>query len=163
MLSSPDRLALIEQVEREQSLNELVYRLLGQYDMILTESFKKSGPVKIEVHRKEQGPDLSTSPVELFAIVTDEQLNISVPQFATDEVTKVADFIEESFLLQGGQEGDVQVFVNGSPVPIKTYVQDIISRVVLAMVSTLKGVDVENMQQVDIRLRRGQQDDLPGN
>ena len=155
MLSSPDRLALIEPLAREQNLEELIYRLLGQYDLILTESFKKAGAVKIEVHRREQGPDLDTSPIELFAVVTDEPLNISAPQFAANDVTQLADIIEESFLRQGNHEDEVQIFVNGLPIPIKTYVQDIVSRVVMAMVSTLRGVDMDNIQQLDVRMRRG--------
>lgn len=155
MISSPERLALIEPVEREQSLEELVYRLLGKFDLIFTESFKKAGAVKIEVHRREQGPDLVTSTVELFAVVTDEPLNISAPQFSAQDVAQLANTIEESFLRNGGNEDEVQLFVNGLPVPIKFYVQDIVSRVVIAMVSTLKGVEMENVQQVDVRLRRG--------
>lgn len=155
MISSPERLALIEPVEHEQSLEELVYRLLGKFDLIFTESFKKAGAVKIEVHRREQGSDLVTSPVELFAVVTDEPLKISAPQFSAQDVAQLADIIEESFLRSVDSEDEVQLFVNGLPVPIKFYVQDIVSRVVIAMVATLKGVDMENVQQVDVRLRRG--------
>lgn len=155
MLSSPDRVALIEPVSREQSLDELVYKLLGKYDLIFTESFKKAGAVKIEVHRSEQGHDLITSPLELFAVVTDEPLSVSAPQFSSQDITQLADIIEEGFLRSGDHEDEVQLFVNGSPIPMKTYVQDIVSRVVIAMISTLKGVDMDDVHQVDVRLRRG--------
>jgi len=52
------------------------------------------------VHRKEQGNDLVSPTSQLLAVVTDEPLEIDVPQFSRDEVNKIADIIENTVLAQ---------------------------------------------------------------
>ena len=77
VLSSPHKLALIKQVEHEATLEELSHLAGENLDFILTEGFKRGKALKIEVHRKGLG-ELLCSPEELFAIVTDEPLEVDI-------------------------------------------------------------------------------------
>ncbi|MBI4289817.1 MAG: molybdopterin-guanine dinucleotide biosynthesis protein MobB [Chloroflexi bacterium] len=52
-LDSPQRLAIVEQLEHDISLEVLTYRTLGRFDLMFTEGFRKTGAVKIKVHRSD--------------------------------------------------------------------------------------------------------------
>ncbi|OGO07397.1 MAG: molybdopterin-guanine dinucleotide biosynthesis protein B [Chloroflexi bacterium RBG_13_60_13] len=96
-VSGPHRVALVKKVERDPTLEEVLDMVGDGYDVVLIEGFKRSKVPKIEVHRKVQG-DLVCSPEELFAVVTDEPLDIPVPQFSADQGEALADLIEDRFL-----------------------------------------------------------------
>lgn len=99
MVSAPDRLGVFRRVEEERTLAELAEEA-GDVDIMLTEGFRQTSPVLIEVVRAES----STGPIcaldELFALVTDvEELRaLPVHTFALDDAAALADFIEERFL-----------------------------------------------------------------
>jgi molybdopterin-guanine dinucleotide biosynthesis protein MobB len=71
-------------------------------DLILAEGFKNIRNVKIEVHRKEMGHSLLTDAGHLLAVVTDEPLDIAVPQFefSSNPETEIADLIEKWLVFQ---------------------------------------------------------------
>ena len=89
-------------------------------------------------------------PEELSAIATDEPVDTDVPQLPLNDTVAIADFIEKNFMLR--DEEDTFLFVNGNPVLINPFVKDIISKVVLAITSTLKGI--EEIRNIDIWIRR---------
>jgi len=96
-VSSPNQLVIIKPTTQEFNLNNIV-RLLGEeYDIILTEGFKRSDAPKIEVHRKEIGPLLSRVR-KLIAIATDEPLATKTKQFSLQDIKGLADFLEEGFI-----------------------------------------------------------------
>jgi len=96
IISSPDKLVLIKPVTEEPSLEQIA-RLAGEdYDLILTEGFKDGNMPKIEVHRREAGPPLTTR--KLIAIVSDEPLAIKTRQFSPDDVKGLADLLEQGFI-----------------------------------------------------------------
>jgi molybdopterin-guanine dinucleotide biosynthesis protein B len=73
---------------------------LTDMDVIIAEGYKNAGFPKIEVFR----PQAHEVPVclnddSLIAIVTDTDLNIRVPVFGLEESTRLADFIEQQFLI----------------------------------------------------------------
>jgi len=99
-ISVVHRLAIFKNVAPDFSPDELSHLLSWDGDLLLTEGFKGSSYPKIEVHRKEQGNDLVSPTSQLLAVVTDEPLEIDVPQFSRDEVNKIADIIENTVLAQ---------------------------------------------------------------
>jgi molybdopterin-guanine dinucleotide biosynthesis protein B len=150
ILSSPSKLAILKPVERDITLGE-ISRLIGQdFDLILTEGFKKSDTPKIEVHRKELGKELLCSPEELFALVTDEKLDLALPQFSWDEVPGLADAIEERFLAR--KEEEIALFVNGTPVPLSPFVREFMAKTLEGMISALKGI--EEVKSLNIWLKK---------
>jgi len=98
-ISSPDKLVLIESVDRDSSIGEILSMVGSEFDLILAEGFRASRIPKIEVHRKELGRDLLCANEQLVAIITDEALDIGVPQLPWGDVVAIADFIEKSFML----------------------------------------------------------------
>lgn len=149
VVSSPDKLVLIKSVDRDPTIEEILHIVGGEFDLVLVEGFRKGKAPKIEVHRRELGEDLLCSTGELAAIVSDGSFDTDVPQFPLTDTQAIADFIEENFILE--TEGDTFLFVNGKQVFMKPFVKDIIAKVLVAMVSTLKGVG--NMKNLDISIR----------
>ncbi len=149
VVSSPDKLVLIKSVDRDPTIEEILHIVGGEFDLVLVEGFRKGKAPKIEVHRRELGEDLLCSTGELAAIVSDGSFDTDVPQFPLTDTQAIADFIEENFILE--TEGDTFLFVNGKQVFMKPFVKDIIAKVLVAMVSTLKGVG--NMKNIDISIR----------
>ncbi len=151
MISSPDKVALIKKVDHDSTLQELA-RLVGDSaDIILTEGFKQREAAKIEVHRKAIGEKLLCKPEELVALVTDEPLDLPVWQCSTEEISKLADRIESTFLTNRREE-EATLTVNGVSVPMAPFVQEFVINTLVGMVSTLKGVD--KISSLDISLKR---------
>ena len=150
-ISSSHKLAVIKQVEHDLSPRELSRFIGWDYDLILTEGYRQSGTPKIEVHRKEQGKELLCSPQQLLAVVTDEPLEVDVPQFARDEIQGLTDLIENRLLVQGKGE-EVDLFVNDAPIPINPFLNNFLAKTLLGMVSALKGV--KQVKSLHIWLRR---------
>lgn len=138
VISSGHKLAIFTHVEPDFSPQELAHFISWDYDLILTEGFKRSSYPKIEVHRQEQGGDLLSPPEQLLAVVTDEPLEADVPQFSRDEVPKIADLIEK-IVLAWQKEEDVDLLINGDYVPITASFKNLLTRTLLAMVAGLGG------------------------
>ena len=149
-INSLDHLAIYRRMEHYFDPQEISNFILWDYDLILTEGFKGSNYPKIEVHRREQGEDLLTDPQQLLAVVTDEPLAIDVPQFAQNEVSKIAELIERE-LVQHRQD-NVDLIVNGAYVPISPSLKDLLARTVLAMIPNPDGNG--EVKSLHISLRR---------
>ncbi len=87
-ISSPGKVALLEKVTAEKSLDEVVAMISG-VDLILTEGFKQGGKPKIEVYRSELQTPLCSLTEELLAIAGDASLPV-VPCYALDDAAGVA-------------------------------------------------------------------------
>jgi hypothetical protein len=124
--------------------------ILWDYDIILTEGFKGSPYPKIEVHRAKQGKELLTDPQLLLAVVTDEPLEVNVPQFSYDDITSVADLIEKRMNTQD-KGNDLDVVVNGARIPVNQSLQDLLARTLLAMIPAAQDNGVKSLH---VSLRR---------
>jgi molybdopterin-guanine dinucleotide biosynthesis protein B len=91
-ISSPQKIAVLEQPQRELTLNQVISRL-PDVDLILTEGYRSEHNPKIELHRKALNVPLLTPEEELIAVLTDEPLPLSVPQLALDDVPGCVDLI----------------------------------------------------------------------
>ena len=149
IVSSPEEIILIKPQKSDADLNEVV-RLLGDdYDIIITEGFKQRDAPKIEVHRKETGPLLSDIK-NLIAIATDENIETSVKQFPLTHVKEIADYIEEKYIIPNRER--LSFYVNNKRVSLSTYPKDIITRVLIAIATSLKGVG--NIDSINIFLKK---------
>ena len=107
--------------------------ILWDYDLILTEGFKSSNFPKIEVHIKEQGEGLITEPERLLAVITNEPLDINVPQFSREDITQIADLVE-GILQSNNEENELDVIINGNRLSLSENQNDLLVRTLLAMV-----------------------------
>lgn len=104
MVSSPEKFALIRDVEREVTLPELaVIAAESGADLLLTEGFKREGVNRVEISRVARSDELICMPGEMLALVTDN-LSLAcdgVPRFGLEDAAGVADLIGERFLKGG--------------------------------------------------------------
>ncbi len=152
VISSPNKVAVIRQVERELTLDELAVLAEDGVDILLTEGFKRSNRPKIEISRREKGSELLCDERELVAVVTDNVFDIRTPQFGLDDAAGVADLLERRFLKRKGQEY-VTLLVDGQRVPIKSFVQDVFDQVVRGVIATLRGAE-KDAEEITLVLRK---------
>ena len=105
MLSSPHRLALLEEVQEERTLDDLAAMVGDRVDLVLTEGYRGAAALKIEVSRQAHSTALTARVEELLAIVTDHPLGLDRPQFGLDDAASVADLLEQRFALKPGPGG----------------------------------------------------------
>jgi len=99
IISSPRKIALIEDVEQELSLEEILSRFVRSADILIAEGYKKEQIPKIEFYvRKEGQSPVCMDDANLVAIVTDEKTDMPIPHFSTDDASGVADFIIARFI-----------------------------------------------------------------
>jgi molybdopterin-guanine dinucleotide biosynthesis protein MobB len=144
-LSTPKSLVLIEHVEQDASIKDIARLISADCDILIVERFHDAHVPKIEVHRKETGKELRCVIKELRAIVTDEQLDIDLPQFRLNDVSAIADFVETN--------DDTTLFVNGQPITLNRFAQDIVTGAIIGMLSTLKDVD-KDIKSVEVTFRK---------
>ena len=101
VLTSSDRLFLTQNLETEPTLEEIRDTYLkGDYDLILTEGFKKETAPKIEVNRKARSATLVCDPLadDIVGVVSDQTFDVEIPQFHIDDPSAITDFIEARFI-----------------------------------------------------------------
>ncbi len=149
VISSPDKMVLVKPTSGDTSLEEIT-RLLGEdYDIILTEGFRQGNYPKIEVHRREVGPPLTTTK-KLIAIATDEPLETKTRQFSLEDAKGLADLLEKGFIQP--QRERVSLYVNSIPIVLSSFPKQIIGNILLALASSLKGV--KKVKSLDIFFRK---------
>lgn len=132
-INSLDHLAIYRRMDHYFDPQEIANFILWEYDVILTEGFKGSSYPKIEVHRGEQGKELLTDPQLLLGVVTDEPLDVKVPQFSHEDINGITDLIEK-IILSRQEENEVDLVVNGAYFPLNASLKDLLARTVVAMI-----------------------------
>ena len=123
---------------------ELVQYTGADCDLVLTEGFKQSPYPKIEVIRSEQGSEPVSPPEQLLAIVTD------VPQSTGEKVAEIADLIEQKYLV--GAEDSIDLYVDGTYVPLDKAGRNLLLRTLVAIVSGLK--EIHRWRRLSVFMRR---------
>ena len=142
--SSPDKVVMIKPVDQDATLDKVAYLLGEDYDIILTEGFKRGNAPKIEVHHKGAGPPLEGIK-KLIGIVTDEPLETKARQFSFDDINTLVDLLEKGFIKPHAER--ISLHINNIPIILTTFPKQIITNVLLAMASCLKGVgEIKSLQ-----------------
>jgi molybdopterin-guanine dinucleotide biosynthesis adapter protein len=136
----------------EPNVDEIRQLLGSDLDLILCEGFKHSGLPKIEIYRKGNGAVLEGLN-NVFAIVSDEQLNVKTRQFKTGDIEPIVDLLEKGFIQPNRDWLDL--YVNGKQVPLTLFPRRFITEVVMAMTLSLKGI--EPVKTLEIRMRKQQE------
>ncbi|MBI2846515.1 MAG: molybdopterin-guanine dinucleotide biosynthesis protein B [Chloroflexi bacterium] len=152
VVSSPERMARFAMVDRDKELEELASDLGASFDIVIGEGFKSTKAPKIEVYSKGEGKGLMCQPAELVAIATDEPLDVPVWQCSRDDAPKIIDLVVKRFLRKEGED-EVFLTVNGSSVPVGSFMKKIIVKVLVGMASALK--EVEEVRSLEISIRPG--------
>ncbi len=149
VISSPKKVALIRDVEKDLSLEEIRGKLIRDVDLILSEGYKKDVQPKIEVFRKEKHQELlCTKEDQLIAIVSNKRFDMGVPCFSLDDVKGVADLIERNYLRT--KRKFVSLTVDGKNIPMTPFVESFVSRTLRGMIRSLKGC--QEAKSIEIRV-----------
>ncbi|MBW2109445.1 MAG: molybdopterin-guanine dinucleotide biosynthesis protein B [Deltaproteobacteria bacterium] len=99
VISSPAKVAVVKDVDREKTIDELSRAYFESVDIILTEGYKKEDQPKIEVFRSavHRAP-LCQDDDRLIAMVSDTHPGCEAPCFGLDDVSGLADLLEQRFL-----------------------------------------------------------------
>ena len=99
-ISSPTKVALVKDVETEETLDSVASKYFQDVDIILTEGYKKEDKPKVEVFRSQvHETPLCKGDEHLVALVSDTSLDLSVPRFKPYDIKGLADFLEKRFLV----------------------------------------------------------------
>lgn len=94
ILSSPGKIAIIKDTEKDLSIEEIRARYVDDVDLLITEGYKKEDMLKIEVYPKKDGIEpVCANDRGLVAIITDTPFTAHVPVFLRDDAESVAEFI----------------------------------------------------------------------
>jgi molybdopterin-guanine dinucleotide biosynthesis protein MobB len=121
----------------------LAARLFPEADVVLIEGGKGApGLPKVEVLRAGVSEALTCRPEELLAVVTDGPRpgGLPVPAFGPNEAARLADLI---LTVEEAPMADIKLEVDGREVNLNAFVRGFIEKTVLAMVTSLSGVDPE--------------------
>lgn len=102
LISSPWKISLIQDVPEELSLDQLVGRYLDDFDLVLTEGYKKANKPAVEVFRSaaHQTPLYAKSDAHpLIALMSDIPVDLGVPNFDINAIGTLADLIEQQFFI----------------------------------------------------------------
>ena len=100
VLSSPGRVAVVEDVEKDHNIAELRDMYIHNADIILTEGFKRNSHPKIEVFRADRNGDLiSRGDENLLAVAGDQPPQVDVPCFDGNDVMGIVNLIVNKFEL----------------------------------------------------------------
>jgi molybdopterin-guanine dinucleotide biosynthesis protein B len=153
IISSPRKVALIRDVEKDLTLDELRERLVQDVDLILSEGYKKDVQPKVEIFRKEKHQELlCTLEDNLIAIVSDKTFDVGVPCFGLEDMKGLGDFIERR-VLSTRNDGDIILKVDGKEVPLKPFARGFLKSTIRGMLTSLKGCGSPG--RIEIRIEGG--------
>lgn len=99
IISSSGRIALIEDVDHDNTLDEIRRKYIKGVDIILAEGYKGNPFPKIEVFRSELKRTLLCKKEDnLLAVAANIKLDIGVPCFDINDTPNIVDLIENAFL-----------------------------------------------------------------
>ncbi|MEW6375883.1 MAG: molybdopterin-guanine dinucleotide biosynthesis protein B [Thermodesulfobacteriota bacterium] len=150
VISSPNKVALIRDVEKDLTLDEIRGKLIEDVDLILSEGYKKDIQPKIEIFRREKHKELLCSKKDnLVAIVSNKKFNVGVPCFHLYDMKGLSNFIEKEFL-KSKKEKEIVLRVDGKPIPMTPFVKDFLTKTVKGMLSSLKGCQKSKRIEIHI-------------
>ncbi len=99
VISSPVKVAMVQQRPAEPPLDELVALVADRVDIVLTEGFGGSGKPQVLVTLAALGPDAEFEPGYHLAVVSDHPLDAGALCFDFAAVPQLADFLLAHFRL----------------------------------------------------------------
>jgi molybdopterin-guanine dinucleotide biosynthesis protein MobB len=103
VISSPESMASLEEVESEKSLAELHAVASAGVDLVIAEGFKESAADRIEISRSTRSTSLACPEQELVAVISDRPgAARTVPVFSLEDVPAIANLIMIRYGLGSG-------------------------------------------------------------
>ena len=90
---SPVQVATFSREPGSADLDAVIARHCADYDLVITEGYKRGAHPKIEVHRSDRSSELLCTFDEMLALVTDADWETDVPQFGLNDAAGVAGYL----------------------------------------------------------------------
>ena len=150
VISSPQQLAIIRDMEHDASLEEIRDRFIRDVDIIITEGYKKDSAPKVEVFRKEAHREpLCTRDDNLVAFVSNQHFDLGVPCLDLNDGKALADLLERTVLTPETRQR-VCLKVDGKNIPLKSFTGSFIEETVRGILSSLKGCN--HPQNIELKI-----------
>lgn len=151
-LSSPEKFAVIKDVDPEWLPERIIALYLSDVDVVVAEGFKRSAFPKIEVLRKAN----SARPVcgkdkMLLAFASDFFVSKKVPVFTLEDHKGIATFIEKE-IIKKHETSNISLVVDGQKIELKPFIENLIKDGVTGMIRSLKGCSAAN--EIELRIRQ---------
>jgi len=153
IVSAPGTVATVRRAEEAPSLDELVWEMREEYDLVLVDGFRHSSFPKLEVHRADEEEGLLCHKNELLAVVGDRPEGLDIPAFAVDDLSGLTELVRRRFLTVEPGE-DAALFIDGVRLPLAMFVRKLLASTILGMVRSLKGVEEPKSVVVAVKTRR---------
>jgi len=162
---APKEVAVIMKMNTENlGLNQIV-GLCEDADVVILEGFKdlvaKNPSIYKIVAVKDSGEILEAcgkfKSIIAFSGFGEKEIpeGVNQPYFnLIKDSEKIGTFIEKIAEASKGKIEDLRLYVHGTIIQVNPFVQKIISRAVLAMVSTLKNVELSGDEVVTVKIKR---------
>jgi len=155
-LTSPGRIGLIEDTEHIPTLKNIAESYFSNFDIVFGEGFgKEKGVEKILVFRKGVSERVPYPQDDILALVSDFEVEVEKPIFKPDDVSGIADFIEQLLAQESRVESSVTLLINKKPVPLNAFVQSVFKNVILGVVATLRRQDKE-LRQIEVTIKNAE-------
>jgi molybdopterin-guanine dinucleotide biosynthesis protein B len=150
-ISSPLKTAVIRQPDEELSLDCIKEMVWDGMDIVISEGYKFDNKPKIEVFRSEVSDKILSDEKDLVALVTDRKFDIAIPQFSLDDTEGIVDLIIDKYL-KNNISAEVSLTVNGVPLEMKPFIQEMFINTVSGLVAALHGTGDAKEIKVTVRL-----------
>ena len=140
---------------RGLSLPVMAHRFFPDMDLVIGEGFKNADDVdKIEVTGGRDGQNLREEDSGVVAVVTDGPAE-GFPRFRPDEHGRLADFLEEHYILKNRYLASTFLAVNGKKISLTGFLQDCLAGTVHGFVSSLRNTDGAELIEISITIPKG--------
>lgn len=151
-LSSPEKFAVIKDVDPEWLPERIIALYLSDVDVVVAEGFKRSPFPKIEVIRKAN----SSTPVcgkdkNLLAFASDFYESKRHPVFGLNDYRRIAGFIEKE-IIKKYASANISLVVDGQKIELKPFIENLIKDGVTGMIRSLKGCS--GAKEIELRIRQ---------
>ena len=152
-LTSPGRVGLIEEKEPVPGLRSIAEHYFSDFDIVLGEGFSQDKEVtKILVLREGVSERVPYPQGDILALVSDFEIKADKPVFKPDDVSGIADFIEQLLTEEDRMETSVTLIINKKPVPLNPFVQSVFKNVITGIIGALKRED-EELKQIEVIIK----------
>jgi len=155
ILAEPGRLEILTADQDEQTAESLAANYALGADLVLFESRERVHLPTIELFRS----DLAEKPLtrrsrDIVALIGDRPADKEDwPWFPLSDLDGLMDLVEQTVLKDALEPAGVSLVVDGKKVPQLPFVQDIIEKTVIGMVSSLKSCEDPRDVELKIRLK----------
>ena len=148
-MTSPEQLGVLIHNQDQPSPESIAVKHFERPDIVLVEGFKGDKTIKkIEVLKKGISEKIESLPEELFAVVSDFDVDTDKSVFRPDQISQIADKIQSSVIKR---KSSIALHIDGDSIPMNDFVQKIFTNAILGMIRSLEGI-TENPERITVSL-----------